>query len=89
MEGAASDSLSVLIKGVAAFVLGLLAVDDSSDEVVTQVRKRPGPDAFLEALAGVGKSPSYSAAAGIAQPTAQEIDELKELAQLKSLILQF
>ena len=68
---------TTLIKGVAAFLLGLLALEDGSDEVVTSVRKRPGPDAFLEALAGVGKSQSYATAAGNACPSAVDGDDAR------------
>ena len=45
---------------------------DHSDCVVESVRKRPGPDAFLEALANVGKSQSYASAAGNACPSADQ-----------------
>ena len=46
-------------------------------EVVTAVRKRPGPDSFLEALANVGKSQCYATAAGNACPSAVDADELR------------
>ena len=77
LDGSPSDTLSVLIKGIAAFLLGLLALEDGSDEVVTAVRKRPGPDGFLEALAGVGKSPSYATATGDACPNAVDADDAR------------
>ena len=55
IDGAASDQLSLLIYGVACFLLGLLGIHDESEEVVTQIRKRPGPDAFLDKMSQVSK----------------------------------
>ena len=63
-----SDPIAVLIHGVACFLLGILGICDESDTVVTSVRKRPGPDSFLDKMAQVGKSHSYQSAAGNACP---------------------
>jgi len=76
LEGSPSDSVMLLNQGVAALVMGLLAINDDSDQVVTSLRKRPGPDQFLDALAGVAKSQSYASAAGNACPSANEPEDL-------------
>ena len=76
LEGSPSDSVMLLNQGVAALVMGLLAINDDSDRVVTSLRKRPGPDQFLDALAGVAKSQSYASAAGNACPSANNPEDL-------------
>ena len=77
IDGSPSDPIAVLIHGVACFLLGILGICDESDTVVTQVRKRPGPDSFLDKMAQVGKSHSYQSAAGNACPVASDPEDLQ------------
>ena len=57
IDGSPSDPMSVLIHGVASFLLGQLGMYDES--VVERIRARPGPDSFLDKLSQVSKAVSY------------------------------